>query len=45
MKKFKIILNMILNENFTTNKPNKVLDTDITYLSTIIDLYDGHVVT
>ena len=44
----------LLNRNFTTNEPNKVWDTDVTYLifkgsraylSTIIDLYDRHVVT
>ena len=43
----------LLNRNFTTNVPNKVWDTDITYLifkgsraylSTIIDLYDRKVV-
>ena len=43
----------LLNRNFTTNAPNKVWDTDVTYLifkgsraylSTIIDLYDRHVV-
>ena len=44
----------LLNRNFKTNALNKVWDTDITYLifkasraylSTIIDLYDRHVVT
>ena len=44
----------LLNRNFTTDAPNKVWDTDITYLifkgsraylSTIIDLYDRHVVS
>ena len=43
----------LLNRNFTTDAPNKVWDTDVTYLifkcsraylSTIIDLYDRHVV-
>ena len=43
----------LLNRNFTTDKLNKVWDTDVTYLifkgsraylSTIIDLYDRHVV-
>ena len=44
----------LLNRNFTTDKLNKVWDTDVTYLifkgkrlylSTIIDLYDRHVVS
>ena len=44
----------LLKRNFNTDAPNKVWDTDITYLifkgsraylSTIIDLYDRHVVT
>ena len=44
----------LLNRNFTTDAANKVWDTDITYLifkgsraylSTIIDLYDRHVVS
>ena len=44
----------LLNRNFTTDAPNKVWDTDVTYLifkgkrlylSTIIDLYDRHVVS
>ncbi len=44
----------LLNRNFTTNEPNKIWDTDVTYLiskgsraylSTIIDLYDRHVVS
>ena len=44
----------LLNRNFTTDAPNKVWDTDVTYLifkgsraylSTIIDLYDRKVVT
>ena len=44
----------LLNRNFTTDEPNKVWDTDVTYLifkgsraylSTIIDLYDRHVVS
>ena len=44
----------LLNRNFTTNGLNKVWDTDVTYLifkssraylSTIIDLYDRHVIT
>ena len=43
----------LLKRNFTTDAPNKVWDTDVTYLifkgtraylSTIIDLYDRHVV-
>ncbi len=43
----------LLNRNFTTDVPNKIWDTDVTYLifkgaraylSTIIDLYDRHVV-
>ena len=43
----------LLNRNFITDEPNKVWDTDVTYLifkgsraylSTIIDLYDRHVV-
>ena len=43
----------LLNRNFNTDAPNKVWDTDVTYLifkgaraylSTIIDLYDRHVV-
>ena len=43
----------LLNRNFTTGALNKVWDTDVTYLifkssraylSTIIDLYDRHVV-
>ena len=43
----------LLNRNFNTDSPNKVWDTDVTYLifkcsraylSTIIDLYDRHVV-
>ena len=43
----------LLNRNFTTDAPNKVWDTDVTYLifkgsraylSTIIDLYDRKVV-
>jgi putative transposase len=43
----------LLNRNFTTDEPNKVWDTDVTYLifkgsraylSTIIDLYDRHVI-
>jgi transposase InsO family protein len=43
----------LLNRNFTTNTLNKVWDTDVTYLifkgarsylSTIIDLYDRHVI-
>ena len=43
----------LLNRNFTTDKSNKVWDTDVTYLifkgsraylSTIIDLYDRHIV-
>ena len=44
----------LLNRNFTTDAPTKVWDTDVTYLiykgktlylSTIIDLYDRHVVS
>ena len=44
----------LLKRNFNTNAPNKVWDTDVTYLifkgaraylSTIIDLYDRHVVS
>ena len=44
----------LLNRNFTTNAPNKVWDTDVTYLifkgyraylSTIIDLYDRRVIS
>ena len=44
----------LLNRNFITDAPNKVWDTDVTYLifkdsraylSTIIDLYDRHVVS
>ncbi len=44
----------LLKRNFTTDSPNKVWDTDITYLifkgartylSTIIDLYDRHVIS
>ena len=44
----------LLNRNFTTDNSNKVWDTDVTYLifkgsraylSTIIDLYDRHVVS
>ena len=44
----------LLNRNFTTDAPNKVWDTDVTYLifkgsraylSTIIDLYDRHVIS
>lgn len=45
----------LLNRNFTTNALNKVWDTDVTYLifksarayylSTIIDLYDRHVIS
>ena len=44
----------LLNRNFITDKPNKVWNTDVTYLifkgsraylSTIIDLYDRHVVS
>lgn len=44
----------LLKRNFTTDAPNKVWDTDVTYLiikgaraylSTIIDLYDRHVVS
>ena len=44
----------LLNRNFTTDNLNKVWDTDVTYLifkgssaylSTIIDLYDRHVVS
>ena len=44
----------LLNRNFSTNGLNKVWDTDVTYLifkgaraylSTIIDLYDRHVIT
>ncbi len=44
----------LLNRNFTTDEPNKVWDTDVTYLifkgsraylSTIIDLYDRKVVS
>ena len=44
----------LLNRNFNTNKLNQVWDTDVTYLiikgsraylSTIIDLYDRHVVS
>jgi transposase InsO family protein len=44
----------LLNRNFTTYAPNKVWDTDVTfiifkdtraYLSTIIDLYDRHVIS
>ena len=44
----------LLNRNFTTDAPNKVWDTDVTYLifkgsraylSTIIDLYDRKVVS
>jgi len=44
----------LLNRNFTTDAPNKVWDTDVTYLifkgfraylSTIIDLYDRKVIT
>ena len=44
----------LLKRNFNTDSPNKVWDTDATYLifkgsraylSTIIDLYDRHVVT
>ena len=44
----------LLNRNFKTDKLNKVWDTDVTYLiykgsraylSTIIDLYDRHVIT
>ena len=43
----------LLKRNFNTDSPNKVWDTDVTYLifkgsraylSTIIDLYDRHVV-
>lgn len=43
----------LLNRNFITDAPNKVWDTDVTYLifkgsraylSTIIDLYDRHVI-
>ena len=43
----------LINRNFITDKPNKVWNTDVTYLifkcsraylSTIIDLYDRHVV-
>ena len=43
----------LLNRNFTTDTLNKVWDTDVTYLifkgsraylSTIIDLYDRHVI-
>lgn len=44
----------LLKRNFTTEAPNKVWDTDVTYLifkgaraylSTIIDLYDRHVIS
>ena len=47
------IITNLLKRNFNTDSPNKVWDTDVTYLifkgsraylSTIIDLYDRHVV-
>ena len=54
MKKYNLMAEYILNRNFTTDAPNKVWDTDVTYLifkgsraylSTIIDLYDRHVIS